>query len=779
MECNRDEAVRAKTIAESKMMKNDFEGGRKFALKAQKLFPELENMSQLLAVCDVHCAAAQNDAAKDLYGILQVDSLADMATIKKQYRKLALVLHPDKNHFPGAESAFKLIVEANMILSDNAKRTLYDYTCRDPTFQKPQSDSNARPSSPFSTLCPFCKKKYEYCRDHVNKRIKCPECSKFFMAFDIGAACKQNVNPPTSSQQEEAKVDPQRAAPQCTKKTGDGGSTSVENGGDMGGTGDSNGKCSKQSRKRSHSEEAKKRYRIRKSSSDVKDEQKEVPELKEENNKSVSDSEPVYANVPDSEFSNFDKDKEKDCFAVDQIWAIYDTIDTMPRFYAQIRKVYSSGFRLSITWLEADPEDPLERKWAEEGLPITCGKFKRGDTEETYDRLMFSHQMPFEKGSKRFSFLIYPRKGEIWALFKDWDITKWSSDPGNHMKYKFEIVEILCDFDKDNGVLVAYMVKVEGFVGLFQKTSRARLAEQRVPSGDLFRFSHRIPSLKLTGNERADVPVGSWELDTASLPDDLDQFYFSNNVKVKPSQPPEKRVKSTCVQNTMPAKGEDDDDDVNIGFTKSHPPSDEKEAKISIHNFSLDKQNWIFKEGQIWALGRSKHEDLRCYAQIKKIESSPLRLHVDLLELCNDTARPYGCGIYKAAGGKRIIQQDLFLYLVKAQLNGRNYFNIFPRKNEIWVLCKEQDVDVDAGDCDIVQVIENNGDILKLLPLTHVGGGYKSVFKGGDRVVEIPIDESHRFIYQLPAVRLTDELDGQLRGFWELDLAEFPGLVPI
>ncbi|KAM0019177.1 hypothetical protein Hdeb2414_s0026g00682521 [Helianthus debilis subsp. tardiflorus] len=55
-------------------------------------------------------------------------------------------------------------------------------------------------------------------------------------------------------------------------------------------------------------------------------------------------------------------------------------------------------------------------------------------------------------------------------------------------------------------------------------------------------------------------------------------------------------------------------------------------------------------------------------------------------------------------------------------------------------------------DCDIVPVIENNGDILKLLRLTHVGGGYKSVFKGDDRVVEIPIDESHRFIYQPPAV---------------------------
>jgi curved DNA-binding protein CbpA len=29
--------------------------------------------------------------------------------IKKQYRKFALQLHPDKNKFSGAEAAFKLI----------------------------------------------------------------------------------------------------------------------------------------------------------------------------------------------------------------------------------------------------------------------------------------------------------------------------------------------------------------------------------------------------------------------------------------------------------------------------------------------------------------------------------------------------------------------------------------------------------------------------------------------------------------------------------------------
>ncbi|KAK1439427.1 hypothetical protein QVD17_05245 [Tagetes erecta] len=905
MECNKDEAIRAKNIAESKMMNNDFEGGRKFALKAQKLFPELESILQMLAVCDVHCSAKRkiNGAANDLYGILQVESSADAATIKKQYRKLALVLHPDKNKCPGAEAAFKLIGEANMVLSDAGKRSLHDYNCRasaNPTILKPQnpqenqcgaqnkhsnghqqSQSNSKVRPSFKTFCPFCRINYEYYRDVVDKRIKCTTCAKFFIAIDIdvykptqapqsGHAGMQNANPWTNTcpppqctkweevgKREKVKVDSQRAEPSFSK-TGDakvGGSSrskTVENGnikpkggkegvaskaagGNPRDTSNANGKnyeCSKRSRKRScvsnTEEEAvnsspEKRSRLKKSSTDVKDkekEQKEIPadaELKEDDKSDSEledDSEPVYFDVPDLEFSNFDKDKEEHCFAVDQIWAVYDTIDTMPKFYAQIRKVYSPFFRLRITWLEADPDDHLERNWAKKGLPVACGKFKRGDSEETKDRLMFSHQMVFEKGSKRFSFVIYPKRGEIWALYKDWDITKWSSDPETHLKYKYEIVEILSDFDKDDGVLVAYMVKVEGFVSLFQKTSRAQLAKCQVPSSNLFRFSHRIPSVKLTGNERPGVPVGSYELDTASLPDNLDQFYFSNNVKVKPEnvsaqmgasfpQSPEEKSRSngnlnqsTVIENksniAISSEGNSPpchDDDENISaakFTESHQhssPSDGKESNISIHKFDLDKQILMFEEGQIWALRRSNDINLRCYAQIKKIESCPLRLHVDLLEPCSDGDKPNACGIYKAStGGRQIFQEDSFLYLVKAEVNGRNRFNIFPREKEIWILDEKQNgkcnfADVDTGYCDIVEVIENTGDIIKVSFLTLVDG-YKSVFKALDRVVEIPIDEAHRFFYQVRAVLLTDEQDGQLRGFWELDLAEFSALVP-
>nr|WOX63130.1 dnaJ-like protein subfamily B member 6 [Myzus persicae] len=64
----------------------------------------------------------------DYYSILEVTPNASINDIKKSYRKLALKWHPDKNpeDQEQANRMFKEISEAYEVLSDEAKRKLYD-----------------------------------------------------------------------------------------------------------------------------------------------------------------------------------------------------------------------------------------------------------------------------------------------------------------------------------------------------------------------------------------------------------------------------------------------------------------------------------------------------------------------------------------------------------------------------------------------------------------------------------------------------------------------------
>lgn len=73
----------------------------------------------------------------DYYAILDLTALKPPATctssdVKKAYRKLSLLTHPDKNGHEHAHTAFQLVSKAYLVLSDEGKKEIYDRSGRDP-----------------------------------------------------------------------------------------------------------------------------------------------------------------------------------------------------------------------------------------------------------------------------------------------------------------------------------------------------------------------------------------------------------------------------------------------------------------------------------------------------------------------------------------------------------------------------------------------------------------------------------------------------------------------
>ncbi|KAF5746772.1 putative dnajc14 protein [Tripterygium wilfordii] len=216
---NRTEAERLLGIAEKLLGSRDLNGSREFAILAQETEPLLEGSDQILAIFDVLIAAEKRvNNHHDWYSILQLDRRSDNELIRKQYRRLALLLHPDKNKFSFADQAFKLVADAWAVLSDSSKKMLYDsemslfskidlsnqpkLPVRKSQIQRPTSarktsaqsarnkqtacqnnheDQRMRLSN-FWTICPYCYNLYEYPRVYEGCCLRCQNCQKAFHA---------------------------------------------------------------------------------------------------------------------------------------------------------------------------------------------------------------------------------------------------------------------------------------------------------------------------------------------------------------------------------------------------------------------------------------------------------------------------------------------------------------------------------------------------------------------------------------------------------------------
>ena len=90
-------------------------------------------VQQRSGVCTLSArSSVQFDPTEDYYAVLGVESDADLATIKRAYRRLALQNHPDANRDPQAREKFIRILRAYEVLSNEDARKQYDLQRRSP-----------------------------------------------------------------------------------------------------------------------------------------------------------------------------------------------------------------------------------------------------------------------------------------------------------------------------------------------------------------------------------------------------------------------------------------------------------------------------------------------------------------------------------------------------------------------------------------------------------------------------------------------------------------------
>ncbi|GJV38677.1 DnaJ domain-containing protein [Tanacetum coccineum] len=161
--------------------RNDLTAARDFDLLAQETDSLLEGPDQITA-------------------IIENNRYNDPDHIKQQYHCLAVLLHPDKNKFSSAGTAFKLVNDAWEILSDPLKKSTYDkrlfevFTNLDHENEKMHVKRNNVHGNIW-TLCPYCYNLYEYPKVYEGCCLRCVNCERAFQVVVILAESLPEIVP--------------------------------------------------------------------------------------------------------------------------------------------------------------------------------------------------------------------------------------------------------------------------------------------------------------------------------------------------------------------------------------------------------------------------------------------------------------------------------------------------------------------------------------------------------------------------------------------------------
>ncbi|XP_067880984.1 dnaJ homolog subfamily C member 14 [Heterodontus francisci] len=146
---------------------------------ASRYQPDHE-VDRLLAMADI----PEEDL--DPFKVLGVEVMATDAELKKAYRQLAVLVHPDKNQHPRSEEAFKVVRAAWDIVSNPERRKEYEikraaeselHRSMNEFLTKLQDDLKEAMNTMMCSKCEGKHKRFEMDRDPQAARY-CAECNK-------------------------------------------------------------------------------------------------------------------------------------------------------------------------------------------------------------------------------------------------------------------------------------------------------------------------------------------------------------------------------------------------------------------------------------------------------------------------------------------------------------------------------------------------------------------------------------------------------------------------
>ncbi|PSS01356.1 protein of unknown function DUF3444 protein [Actinidia chinensis var. chinensis] len=602
-EQEREEAVRLKALAEKKYGSSNLKSAIKYAKRAHRLFPNLDGLSEMLTAfkilrvaaklssapaddSDTDSAVVGGSATLDWYKILQMEPFSHINTIKKQYKRLALTLHPDKNPFPASEEAFKLVGEAFRVLSDKIRRKEYDMKLRI-SMQSAATDGGGggveEAVETFWTACSTCRLLHKFERKYLGHNLMCPSCKKSFTAVEVSENIEEDGVGTRSSARIRVRVGVveslvsakskrkmstvgevlERSRPKQRTKivdsNGDLRSERVEGSrivdknkieGRDGGLEVPEKLKSKRkrsgeetmtlaelqalakrkvnweetklrSKEKLREEKCKESERVKEKKGRGSAQKSGNLEIKKHTRESISgDFEKMV--VDDSDFYDFDKDRMERSFKKGQVWAIYDDDDGMPRYYGLIDEIVSvNPFVVKMSWLDLQSNgDEGLISWEKMGIHISCGRFRVARKTSIDSVNVYSHLVDAERAAREV-YRIYPKKGSVWALYKEDALDNKGRNLLVRDKRCYDIVVFLTSYSEIHGLSMAYLEKVDGFRAVFKRKEIGCHAIRWLEKDDVRLFSHQIPARKLSGEEDPDLSKDCWELDPASLPPEL------------------------------------------------------------------------------------------------------------------------------------------------------------------------------------------------------------------------------------------------------------------